>query len=103
MPFLARNLLRDQVIPSVLRQLNVSESTHDILKEMIFFKYFSPEIIDPRTKDQIFDQIIEFFTDIYFAAPLEKQLNDYADALGTSFFYTNSFVARTPEDIFGNQ
>ena len=88
--------IENTVIPSLLNQMQqITDSLY--IRDVIKFEYFDE--IRTKTKSQIIDSIIRFFTDIYFLAPLIKQLKLNINSR-SNFVYFNNYPS---PDIFGNK
>ena len=83
--FIFKNLLRQ--LPNIP---NINTT-----RRIIDNEYFQ----NTNQKDILVNQIIDFFTDVYFLAPLEKQIDTMASVGADIFYYVNEFNSY---DIFGN-
>ena len=71
----------------------------DIVKKIILNEYFKTTTSEIGQKDLLVNEIIDFFTEVHFEAPLEEQIN-LMTLHGTKiYFYVNEFRGF---DIFGN-
>ena len=57
--------------------------------------------LDERDRARVYDEVVDFFNDVYFNGPVEKQnrLVSSQNEREPVYFYSNDFRSR---DIFGN-
>ena len=57
--------------------------------------------MDERDRARVYDEVVDFFNDVYFNGPVEKQNRLVSSQNGREpvYFYSNDFRSR---DIFGN-
>ena len=75
-----------------------------IKKKTLTILHYTMKILpglDERDRARLYDEIVEFFNDVYFNAPIEKQnrLVSSQNEREPVYFYSNDFRSR---DIFGN-
>ena len=90
--------LRTYVIPAIMRQkpkLAGSKALH----RLVHHEYFTPSLTN-FNRARLFDEIVNFFNDAYFADPLEEQLRLMSRSGAKIYFYVNDYPSR---DIFGNK
>ena len=95
-------------MPAVFRQIPDLENSA-FVRTILNFEYFGhgsstqgtdffPAATElERERAIIYDEIVDFFTDVYFLAPLEKMLKLLANAGAVVYFYTNDFRYRISE------
>ena len=104
----------NQIIPSVVRQIPSLPKTY-FVRDIISYGYFGDvtrsrstvfsedlnQNLDERDRGRLYDEIVEFFNDAYFNAPVDKQnrLVSVQQDRDPVYFYSNDFRSR---DIFGN-
>lgn len=94
----SRNFVDSTVIPATISQIS-SISDKVVPRDVISFQYFG-QYLDARDKSKVFDNIIDFYNEAYFMAPLERQMNLIQSSGGQIHFYLNTYRSA---DIFGNQ
>ena len=89
-----REFLTSTVIPSTLNQIQIGSAFtnwSNTLSMAIEFQYFDSDI---DNRDAFFRDIIRFFNDVYFIAPLEAQMRLVDRSGGESYFYVNSYKSK---------
>jgi hypothetical protein len=93
-----KDFMENFVVKGILQQKKLNQS-ETALKKLISHEYFG-EITLESDRLRILNEIVDFFTDVYFTDPLEKQM-DLMASVGTEiFYYINDFRSA---DIFGNK
>ncbi|XP_059097691.1 cholinesterase-like [Tigriopus californicus] len=93
-----RNFVDSTLIPATINQLSAI-GDKVVPRDVISFQYFG-QYLDARDKSKVFDDIIDFYNEAYFMAPLERQMNLIHSSGGQIHFYLNTYRSA---DIFGNQ
>ena len=99
--FYSRNFIETFIIEEVLRQIP-SLPKDDVVKKIILNEYFKKTSYSTKIdqqKDLLVKEIIDFFTEVHFEAPLQEQINLMASHRTKIYFYVNEFRGF---DIFGN-
>ena len=87
------NFMETFVMSQLLRQLPFDNS--ESVKNIISHEYFP----DLSIRSGVYNQIIDFFTDVYFDAPMHALMDSMASAGAEIYSYINDY---TSVDIFGN-
>ena len=87
------NFMETFVLSQLLRQLPFDNS--ESVRNIINHEYFP----DLSIRSGVYNQIIDFFTDVYFDAPMHALMDSMASAGAEIYSYINDY---TSVDIFGN-
>ena len=93
-----QDFMENSIIPELIRQIP-GLSQDQAIRKVISHEYLKSHVQSNEQRSQMISDIVDLFTDVYYLAPMLKQLDLMALVGAEMYFYVNSF---TSLDIYGN-